>query len=56
MTYGVDPIRQVALRGAVPNAVLEAIRLHPIAVDVGLLALFWLALLIPAMWMFSRTE
>ena len=56
MTYGVDPIRQVALRGTVPDFVLNMIRLHPIAFDVAVLAAFWLALLVPAVWMFSRQE
>ncbi len=56
MTYGVDPIRQVALRGSVPDFVLEMVRLHPIATDVVLLALFWLAFLVPAVWAFNRTD
>ncbi|MFQ5856466.1 MAG: ABC transporter permease [Anaerolineae bacterium] len=56
MTYGVDSIRQVALRDSVPASVLDAIRLHPIAIDVGILAGFWLAMLVPAVWMFGRQE
>jgi ABC-2 type transport system permease protein len=56
MTYGVDPIRQVVLQGSVPAFVLDMIRLHPIATDVAILAAFWLAMLVPAVWAFSRTE
>jgi ABC-2 type transport system permease protein len=56
MTYGVDPIRQVTLRGDVPATVLNALRLHPIAVDVAIMAAFWLALLAPAIWLFGRQE
>ena len=56
MTYGVDPIRQVALRGSVPEFVLEVIRLHPIATDVAVLSAFWLAMLVPAVWLFGRQE
>ena len=56
MTYGVDPIRQVTLRGSVPEFVLEAIRLHPIATDVAILAAFWLAMMLPAIWLFSRQD
>lgn len=56
MTYGVDPIRQVALRGSVPAQVLDALRLYPIATDVIILFAFWLALLVPAVWLFGRQE
>jgi len=56
MTYGVDPIRQVALRGNVPDIVLDMIRLYPIAVDVAILAAFWLAMLVPAVWIFGRQD
>ncbi len=56
MTYGVDPIRQVVLSGSVPARVLEMIRLHPIATDVAILFAFWLIMLVPAVWSFSRTE
>jgi ABC-2 type transport system permease protein len=56
MTYGVDPIRQVALRESVPQVVIDTLRLHPIAVDVVILMGFWLVLLVPAVWLFSRQE
>jgi len=56
MTYGVDPIRQVVLQGSVPAAVLTMIRLHPIATDVTILVAFWLVMLVPAVWAFSRAE
>ncbi len=56
MTYGVDPIRQVALQDSVPAAAMAAIRLHPIAIDVAVLAGFWLLLLAPAVWLFGRQD
>lgn len=56
VTYGVDPLRQVALSRSVPQAVLEAIRLHPIAVDVAVLGAVGLAFLVPAVWLFSRQD
>lgn len=56
MTYGVDPIRQVALQGTVPAQVLNSLRLHPIATDVAILAVFWLVMLVPAVWLFGRQE
>lgn len=56
MTYGVDPIRQVTLQGSVPDVVIDMVRLHPIATDVAVLAVFWLAILVPAVWMFGRQE
>jgi len=56
MTYGVDPIRQVVLQGNVPASVVEAIRLHPIATNVAVLVAFWMTMLVPAVWSFSRQE
>jgi len=56
MTYGVDPIRQVALQGTVPDFAMDMLRLHPIALDVLILAAFWLAMLVPAVWMFGRSD
>ena len=56
MTYGVDPIRQVVPQGNVPASVVEAIRLHPIATNVAVLVAFWMTMLVPAVWSFSRQE
>jgi len=56
MTYGVDPIRQVALQGTVPDFAMDMVRLHPIALDVVILAAFWLVMLVPAVWMFGRQD
>lgn len=56
VTYGVDPLRQVALSRSVPQAVLEAIRLHPIAVDVAVMGVLGLAFVVPAVWLFSRQD
>lgn len=56
VTYGVDPLRQVALRESVPQQFLEALRLHPIATNVALMAGFGIAFLIPAVWLFSKRD
>lgn len=56
VTYGVDPLRQVALRESVPQMFLEAMRLHPITTNVALMAAFGTAFLIPAVWLFSRRD
>ena len=56
VTYSVDPLRQVALGRSVPEAVVAAIRLHPIAVDVAVLLVLGLAFLVPAVWLFSRQD
>jgi ABC-2 type transport system permease protein len=56
VTYGVDPLRQVALRESVPAMVLEALRLHPILTDVLVMAAFGLAFIVPAIWLFSKRD
>ncbi len=56
VSYGVDPLRQVALRSSVPAAVLEALSLHPILLDVAIMAAYGLVFLIPAVWLFSRQD
>ncbi|HKK08537.1 MAG TPA: ABC transporter permease [Gemmatimonadota bacterium] len=56
VTYGVDPLRRVALRSIVADPVLASVTLHPMLTDVfvmlGLGALF----LVPAVWLFGRQE
>ncbi len=56
VTYGVDPLRQVALRASVPVQLLDTLRLHPIAIDVAVMVVFGLVFIIPAVWLFSKTE
>jgi len=56
LSYGVDSIRQIVLQGNVPQATLEAVRLHSIATDVAVLAAFWLIMMVPAVWAFRRQE
>ena len=51
-----DPIRQIALQDSVPEFVMNMIRLHPIATDVAVLAAFWPAMIVPAVWLFGRQE
>jgi ABC-2 type transport system permease protein len=56
VTYAVDPLRQVVLSETVPQAVIAAVVLHPIAVDVAIMLLLGLAFIIPAVWLFGKQE
>lgn len=56
VTYGVDPMRQVALRESIPAQVLEVLRLHPIATDLAIMAGFGLLFIVPAVWLFSKQD
>jgi ABC-2 type transport system permease protein len=56
VTYGVDPLRQVALRESVPQTFMDALRLHPITTDVAIMLGFGIAFLVPAVWLFSKQD
>jgi ABC-2 type transport system permease protein len=56
VTYGVDPLRQVALRESVPQQALQALSLHPIATDVAVMIVLGLVFLVPAVWLFSKQD
>lgn len=56
VTYGVDPLRQVALRSSVPVQALNALSLHPIAADLLIMAGFGLLFLIPGVWLFGKQD
>lgn len=56
VTYGVDALRQVALSASVPPELLQTLILHPILIDVAILAAFGLAFLIPAVWLFGKQD
>jgi len=56
VTYGVDPLRQVALRESVSQQVLSALSIHPIAFDLMIMAVMGLIFLIPAVWLFSKQD
>lgn len=56
LTYGVDAIRQTALRGLVPEPVLQVLVLHPMEVNLIALIAFWTLFLVPAVWLFRKTE
>ncbi len=56
VTYGVDPLRQVVLRGTVGAEVLRTLSLHPIATDLAILGLLTIIFLVPAVWLFSRQD
>jgi ABC-2 type transport system permease protein len=56
VTYGVDPLRQVALRESVSQQVLQTLSLHPIVTDVGVMVGLGLLFLVPAVWLFSKQD
>ncbi len=56
VAYGVDAMRQTALSGLVPEPVLRALTLHPLEINLLALMAFWMLFLIPAVWLFSRTD
>jgi len=56
VTYGVDPLRQVALRESLPQALIDGLRLHPIATDVAIMLIFGIGFLVPAVWLFSKQD
>jgi ABC-2 type transport system permease protein len=53
VTYGVDPLRTVALRESVPAQVLSAVQLYPIATDVIVMCALGVLFVVPAVWLFS---
>lgn len=56
VTYGVDPLRQVALSSVVPEQFMDMLRLHPITTDIAVMAAFGIAFLVPAIWLFSKQD
>ncbi len=56
VTYGVDPLRQVVLRGVISDTALREIALRPIAVNAALMAGLAVLFLLPAVWLFSKQE
>ena len=56
VTYGVDPLRQMALRGNMPSKVLETLSLHPIGTNVLIMAMMGAAFIVPAVWLFSKQD
>lgn len=56
VTYGVDPLRQVALMKSIPETALETLRLYPIATDVLIMIGFGVLFITPAIWLFGRQD
>jgi ABC-2 type transport system permease protein len=56
VTYGVDTLRQVALRESIPATALETLRLYPIATDVLIMIGFGVLFISPAIWLFGRQD
>jgi ABC-2 type transport system permease protein len=56
VTYGVDPLRQVALQGSLPEEFMSLVRLNPLAMDVVVMLGFGLIFLAPAVVLFSRRD
>lgn len=56
MTYGVDPIRAVALQGSIPEKALEALILHPMQTNLVVLLGLTVLFLAPAIWLFNKQD
>ncbi len=56
VTYGVDPLRSIMLVSSVSSAALQAVRLHPVLINVLVMLAFSLAFLIPGVWLFARQD
>jgi ABC-2 type transport system permease protein len=56
VTYGVDPLRAVALENLAPKEALNALVQHPIAVNVGVMLGLSLLFIVPAAWLFSKRD
>jgi ABC-2 type transport system permease protein len=56
VTYGVDPLRQVALRESVPASALEMLRLYPLSIVVLIMIGFGVLFIVPAIWLFNRQD
>lgn len=56
VTYGVDPLRQVALSETAPAKVLSALSLHSIPTDVAILCVLMVVFLIPGVLLFAKQD
>lgn len=56
VTYGVDALRQVALSRTLSPEALQALHLHPLPVDLAILAVLFVLFLAPAVWLFGRQD
>jgi ABC-2 type transport system permease protein len=56
VTYGVDPLRQVALRESVSAQLLQTLSLHPIAADIVVMVGIGLVFIVPAIWLFNKQD
>ncbi|MFW6138507.1 MAG: hypothetical protein ACOC7U_04970 [Spirochaetota bacterium] len=56
VAYGVDPLRQVVLANTVPSVVIEMVTRHPVGINVLAMVGFGVLFLVPAVWLFSRTD
>jgi len=56
VTYGVDLLRQVALREALPKPALAALSLHPPGFDIAVMVVLTFVFLAPAVWLFAKQE
>jgi ABC-type multidrug transport system permease subunit len=56
LTYGVDAMRQVALRLSVPAQSLATLSLHPIATNLVIMVAFGVAFIVPAVWLFNKQD
>lgn len=56
VTYGVDPIRAVALQRSIPDQALDALTLYPIQTNLVVLMGLTILFLAPAIWLFNKQD
>ena len=56
VTYGIDPLRSVALRESLPAAILQDLTLHSVETNIVVMLAFGVAFLVPAIWLFSKQD
>jgi ABC-2 type transport system permease protein len=56
ITYGVEPLRLVALQGAAPAEALEELIRLPVGVNVLIMAGILVVFVVPAAWLFSKRD
>jgi len=56
VTYGVDPLRQVALRGSMPPEMLAQMSVQSVGVDVLITLGFIVAFTVPAIMLFAKQD
>jgi len=56
VSYGVDALRQVMLKGAVSVEVLDSLSLYSVGMDIVIMLAVSVMFLVPAIWLFSKQD